>query len=71
MQTTGLSELEILSFDWKTAAPGMFSTLCCASGTCDNYMPKKDKNTEIQRTITIAFDERNAHSIKIIFGTLR
>ncbi len=71
---TGKKELERLSFDWAIQKPGLmltFSTLCCASGTCDDYVRNRAIQVEEARKISLICDGKNAFEIRRTFGSLR
>lgn len=71
METTGLSELENLSFEWKAPIPGYLTTLCCATGTCDIYIRASKNKVSKTHLISTNFDHRDAEAIKMTFGALR
>lgn len=71
---TGKEELARLSFDWSSQKPGLvltFSTFCCASGTCGDYMIRAEKYDEDRREIDNHYDKRSAAEVKKSFGRLR
>lgn len=71
---SGKKELEMLSFDWSLQKPGLaltFSTFCCASGTCDNYLGSLEIEGRDMRYIPTGFDKKSALEIKNAFGSLR
>lgn len=72
MCITGRNELEMLSFDWKTVAPGMLSGKCCATGTCgiDTRNPGV-KFEKITQVIPNEFDNTCAKKLKKLYGVLR
>lgn len=66
----GLKELESIKLNWSFARPGLSTTMCCSTGTCDAPKIDSKKHRDVY-TINGCADELHAADVKSIYGCLR
>lgn len=68
----GKNELESVKLNWDCAIPGLMTTRCCGTGTCDNG-PNKPQSDGSQNYRIIHFfaDARKIQDITMRYGHLR
>lgn len=68
----GKHELETLKLNWTLASPGLMTTLCCGTGTCDNKPDARKNGTQhTLHKITFSFDAKSHTDITNQYGYLR
>lgn len=72
----GKRELESVQLNWSVAAPGLMTTRCCGTGTCDNHpdpSPRPHGINSISKNYHIACSKKaeKASKITMTYGYLR
>jgi len=68
----GQKELDDLKLNWNFGVPGLMSTKCCGTGTCD-YRPEPGRLVKLLQGHMILFKPNNSKldEIKKSYGYLR
>lgn len=65
----GQQELDSIKINWNFAVPGLMTTRCCGTGTCDNQ-PTNNFSNDV-RMIYFFRDSKKPSEIARIYGYLR
>lgn len=71
----GENELESLKLNWEFAVPGLMTTRCCGTGTCDNRPPQRPTpDGDISDSFAIIYFSPDSKKVKDVtqrYGYLR
>jgi len=67
----GKNELNSVKLNWNYAVPGLMTTRCCATGTCENYPIPRCNIPGNFHVIYFLSDNSNVQSVTKRYGYLR
>ena len=67
----GKRELDSIKLNWNFAKPGLMTTRCCGTGTCDNHPDPNSLISSSLQVICFSFDLNSLQDITKRYGYLR